>query len=286
MTDSSLFLTVDLEDFYHGNYPGYDYRRMERKSSRLIDSVTLMLEVFQEHSTKVTFFVLGEIAKDHPGLIKLISSKGHEIANHGDNHELITKRKPQEVIDGLIQATHRLSNIVGKPILGYRAPNFSASISKTRWLFEALYELGYKYDSSIFPANAYYGGNPNSPKQPYKLDLNDGKYLWEIPVSAIGPRGFRLVWSGGFYWRLLPYFIIHNRITSDQKQDKKTVLYLHPKDIDPQNQSLPVKWYFNWVHQVNTKKGLSKLKLMCEKNRFFSLNKLFGDSTNEENKKR
>ena len=46
-----------------------------------------MLDILDKHGVKTTFFVGGTWVKENIDLLKLIHSKGHEIASHGYNHK-------------------------------------------------------------------------------------------------------------------------------------------------------------------------------------------------------
>ncbi len=46
-----------------------------------------MLDIFDKHGVKATFFVGGTWVKQNIDLLKKINSKGHEIASHGYNHK-------------------------------------------------------------------------------------------------------------------------------------------------------------------------------------------------------
>ena len=47
-----------------------------------------LLEILARHDTRGTFFVLGWVATHYPELVRRIHAAGHEIACHGDMHEL------------------------------------------------------------------------------------------------------------------------------------------------------------------------------------------------------
>ncbi len=47
-----------------------------------------ILELLAEHRAHATFFVIGDIAASHPGLIRAIAAAGHEVAHHTQTHPL------------------------------------------------------------------------------------------------------------------------------------------------------------------------------------------------------
>ncbi len=284
-----IALSIDLEDFYHANYPGYNYRTMANSPSRLVEPTEMMLDIFDRHGHKVTFFVLGEVAKKFPELIRKIAGKGHEIASHADNHTLIFEQGRDKSIHSIRNSVYFLEDLVGNKIYGFRAPNFSASPKRTPWLFDELADLGLTYDSSRFPAKTYYGGEPGIPKIPFPMKLPNGDHLWEVPVSCLGPRGLRFAWSGGFYWRILPLSFIVKSVNKLLSHNKPVVLYLHPKDIDPHNPPLPIGKISNWIHQVGTKRGFAKLDEMASQMQFSRIIDLLPEINNgkeQQNKKR
>jgi peptidoglycan/xylan/chitin deacetylase (PgdA/CDA1 family) len=53
-----------------------------------------ILNVLREHNVKVTFFVIGARAEQHPELIQRIVSEGHTLGNHTYYHRAMTKLTP------------------------------------------------------------------------------------------------------------------------------------------------------------------------------------------------
>ena len=45
-----------------------------------------LLELFDRHSVRATFFLIGKFARACPELVKEISARGHLIGNHSDTH--------------------------------------------------------------------------------------------------------------------------------------------------------------------------------------------------------
>jgi peptidoglycan/xylan/chitin deacetylase (PgdA/CDA1 family) len=54
------------------------------------ESTPRMLELLAAHGARATFFVIGENAALHPGLIRAITAAGHEVAHHTHTHPLGT----------------------------------------------------------------------------------------------------------------------------------------------------------------------------------------------------
>ncbi len=105
-----------------------------------------ILKILDNFKVKGTFFCTGNVVEHLPEHIRLIERKGHEIACHGLNHERLDKlnfKKCQEIIyqnKKIIENTCQNSEIIG-----FRAPK----LKTPKFLFRALNNLGFKYDSSI-----------------------------------------------------------------------------------------------------------------------------------------
>src|SRR5512139_3737219 len=91
-------LTIDVEDYYMVSAFA-DCIRFEDWScheSRVARSTDLILDLLDEFSVAATFFVLGWVAEQHPGVVRNIRERGHEVACHGYNHRLIYQMSPEE----------------------------------------------------------------------------------------------------------------------------------------------------------------------------------------------
>ena len=77
-------LSIDLEDWYHPEF----VRKLisYNPKSQITDSTKKIIDLLEKYKVKATFFILGDIAKKYPHLIKTIYNKGHEIAFHGMSH--------------------------------------------------------------------------------------------------------------------------------------------------------------------------------------------------------
>lgn len=110
-----------------------------------------LLDILDKYNVKATFFVIGEdiLKANNKQMIKKLSINGHEIANHSFTHNrnfsaLDYKEKFREIY----QSTDILTQTIGRPVVGFRAPAYKID-KETLTILE---QLGYKYDSSIFPS--------------------------------------------------------------------------------------------------------------------------------------
>ena len=84
-------LSVDVEEYYHAmifqeGTKGFVGRYFV---SRIEESVDCVLALLGRRDIRATFFILGEVAAAHPTVIRKIAVQGHEIASHGNRHELV-----------------------------------------------------------------------------------------------------------------------------------------------------------------------------------------------------
>jgi polysaccharide deacetylase family protein (PEP-CTERM system associated) len=179
---------------------------------------------------KATFFVLGYVAEQFPGLIRTIADSGHEIGLHSYYHRKVTNLTPEQFRSDLTQGLAAVENASGKKIVGYRAPMFSINQSRF-WALEILRDNGFLYDSSIFPIRNIYYGFPDAPRFPY--NPFEGDSFVEFPMSTVRFLGINWPIAGGFYMRLYPYQLFKRGLKSINSEGQPAIIYLHPWDIDP-----------------------------------------------------
>src|SRR6476469_1267225 len=164
----SHFFTVDVEEYFQVKALESAVAREDWSSrpTRLAGSVDSLLELLDRRSVHGTFFVLGWVAKHRPEVVRAIAAAGHEIASHGFGHERVTELDNAGFREDVRSSTQALEELVGKKVIGYRAPSFSI-IPGWEWAFDVLLEEGYRYDSSLFPIRRRGYGYPDSPRVPH-----------------------------------------------------------------------------------------------------------------------
>ena len=166
-------LTFDIEDWYNVDFDTEDFN-WDKYEVRIYEGVDRILNRLQNDNLKGTFFCLGWIAEKHPEIIRKIDSMGHQIGCHSYQHQLLYRFSQSEFYDDTYKAKSIIENVIGKEVNAYRAPGFSIT-KNNAWAFETLVNLGFKYDSSIFPAEHDYGGFPNfGPAYPSLIESNSG----------------------------------------------------------------------------------------------------------------
>jgi peptidoglycan/xylan/chitin deacetylase (PgdA/CDA1 family) len=81
-----------------------------------------VLAALERLGWKATFFVLGEQARRHPGVLREVAASGHELALHGDAHRYLIARSPRAVWDDLRRARDTVGDLVGRAPVWWRPP--------------------------------------------------------------------------------------------------------------------------------------------------------------------
>jgi peptidoglycan-N-acetylglucosamine deacetylase len=118
------------------------------------------LDVLHAHQVRATFFVVAAnltggsaAAQSARALIRELVDAGHEVANHTFSHPYELARLPRaRLAEEIGQAHDVLAEAAGVAPVGFRAPGYAMSPA----ILEELEARGYEYDSSAFPAPAYY----------------------------------------------------------------------------------------------------------------------------------
>ncbi len=226
-------LTFDIEDWYcHDVESGnMDWGS---KEVRIYEGVDRILASLDERNLKGTFFVLGWLAEHHPALIKKIAMNEHQIGCHTYQHELLTRFNRRQMYDDTRKAKSIIEDTIGKEITAFRAPAFSIT-KNNLFAFDVLGELGFTIDCSIFPTTRDFGGMPEyGASEPRIIEYNGYRFK-EFPINPTKILGREVVFSGGGYFRLFPYYII-KKLTNEQEY---TMTYFHPSDFDPNQPDMP-----------------------------------------------
>ncbi len=227
------YLTIDVEDYYQvsafENIVGYG--KWDKHNSRVVANTRNVLDILERKGVKATFFVLGWVAEKFPRLIKDIQLKGHEIGCHSYCHRLIYDLSPEEFRDDTKRAKDIIEQVTGTIVKGYRAPSYSIT-KKSLWAVDILQDLGFIYDSSIFPVPHDRYGIPDAPRFRYQLP---GSTIVEYPLSTFLLNGLKIPVAGGGYFRLFPYFLTKLLLEKiNVKEQQPFVFYMHPWEIDPE----------------------------------------------------
>jgi polysaccharide deacetylase family protein (PEP-CTERM system associated) len=222
-------LTFDIEDWFHilDNESTKSVKQWSNFDSRIQLGMDLIFDILETSEKSATFFVVGWMAEKYPEIIREISDRGFEIGSHTHLHQLAYEQDRKTFYFDVERSIKTLEDCTGKKVSSFRAPGFSIT-KKNKWAFEVLHGLGITKDSSVFPAGRAHGGLPSyNVALPSIIDYN-GIKLKEFPINTHNILGKPFIFSGGGYFRLLPYKTIKNwTIQSDY-----VMTYFHPRDFD------------------------------------------------------
>jgi len=213
-----ILLTFDVEEFdWLKSFENVSEEEIYEISQRGLEE---LLKLLDKYNLKATFFVTANFANKYPKLIKKLSEK-HEIASHGYCHK-------KGCVD-LQKAKELKEKIIGKKILGFRAPRFEIDD------IAGLNEFGFVYDSSVHPTFvSSRGKNMFSKKGVYNIGG-----MKEITPSVLPFCRFPISWIffRNFGLGYAKFFTKINSTFSDY-----TMLLFHPWEfVDLSKYNLP--WY-------------------------------------------
>ncbi|MBI5787260.1 MAG: DUF3473 domain-containing protein [Candidatus Schekmanbacteria bacterium] len=252
-------LSIDVEDYFHAEALAQIIPRQKwpECSSRVVSSTNTILNLLDKHRVKATFFILGILAEQFPNLVVDIASRGHEIGSHGYEHLRITQQNPGDFRSRLGKSQQILENILQEPVIGYRAPTFSIT-RNSLWALDILYEMGFLYDSSIFPIHHDRYGIPDAPRFPYRVW--EKRNFYEFPASTLRMCGINWPVGGGGYLRILPFSYTKYGVTKLNQASHPAMVYLHPWEVDDLQPRSGLTGLSKFRHYYHLDKMLDRLQ--------------------------
>ena len=264
-------LTFDIEEWFHANYDDIDPDAYRGKGSRFAAQMDDLLQLCSDHGCRATFFVLGCIGEDYPEVVKKIAAAGHDVASHGYGHQLAYRQTLPDFKADVQRSVAILEDITGRKVLGYRAPSWSIVEQNFHYL-AALEELGLQYDASVFPVKTFLYGIPDAPTAIHKPVVNGRQLkLYEVPMSVTKLLGRNMGYSGGFYFRFFPAWLIRRAIAQANAQGRPAIMYLHPRELDPDEQKLSLPCKEAFIHYYHVRGNKEKLAGMMRSFSFTSI---------------
>jgi len=266
--------SFDIEDWHHSELnPVQDAHPTE---SIVVRGTEAILDLLARHGWRSTFFVLGEIVRDHPQLVRRMVAEGHELACHGMGHRPLWRSDANAFRAELREFRAAVEGVLGHfPVTGFRAPTFSIDHSNP-WALDVLREEGYRYDSSIFPMKVKMYGTPGAPVGIYRPSATDLRRhdpdgaLVEFPVAIAELQGVRFPVGGGFYLRALPLPLFRAGLDFILKH-RPFVLYLHPREITPEARRSALDPVNGFITYVNLHTVMAKLEHLFERYRWTTM---------------
>jgi polysaccharide deacetylase family protein (PEP-CTERM system associated) len=257
MAKTFLF-SVDLEDVRERMPDG------ERYKPRVAEMTSRYLAFLKKHGCTATFFVVGQTAAANPEVIRAITEAGHEIALHSSRHTPLDTLGRERFARDLEENIAVLKRLGASAIRGFRAPVLSMT-QATSWAYPILKQYGIDYSSSVLPAkNPLYGW----PEHTGALSLHEG--VAELPVSLLPYAALPVPCAGGTYFRALPLTLLARGFDSANKAGRPVVGYLHPYDIDTQQErfmhpDIRGNRLLNFLMYYNRKSVFPKLEALLER---------------------
>lgn len=241
-------LSVDVDEWYHCRWatgsPTARWRdsetffrehyKSDRPRGELVSPTRRILDLFERRGVRGTFFVLGEVARFYPDLVREIAARGHEVGCHGDHHVDVDLLGEEGFRRELKHGRESVARLLERPPAGYRAPN----LLLRDYMIPVLRENGFRYDASVCTARAYLGkdfGHDHFAQNPYRFRErfarpDPGGDLVEIPIPVF--PGLRLPAATGILTRVAG---VHWTLVSlkDALRTGDAQYYFHPYELGP-----------------------------------------------------
>jgi len=252
-------ISVDVEDYFQTEAMSVVAPRTHWDSfpTHVQTNTCALFELFARHQVRATFFFMGWVAERFPQIVRQAHELGHEVGCHSYWHHPVFRMSADQFREDTYRARNVIQDATGTPVRGYRAPNFSIN-SSVPWAYPILEELGFDYDSSVYPIHHELYGNHRAQRHPYRAGTN----LVELPAATWRVFKQNLPVAGGAYLRILPYALMKHGIRSINKNENApVVLYLHPWEIDDVQPRLKA----SWKSRMRQYTGLAGMKAKLER---------------------
>lgn len=263
---SRHILSVDVEDYFQVEAFARTIPRgsWDQYPSRVVENCHRLLDIFDGHEVKATFFVLGWVADRFPAIVREIHDRGHELACHSFWHRKVDSLTPPQFRADTREACDAIEQAASVRVAGYRAPTWSIT-RNSLWAFDILAEEGFEYDSSIYPIHHDLYGIPGANRYAYTHLCENGQSLLEFPPATVRVAGMNFPAAGGGYLRIFPLAYTSWVFRQFENAGRPLVLYLHPWEIDPDQPRIrgPLKSRFR--HYTNLHRTQDRLETLLRR---------------------
>lgn len=253
-------MTIDVEDYFQVSAfeKFIDRSEWDYIPCRVEVNMDRILNLFSEKSIKATFFTLGWVADRYPEMVRRIVKEGHELASHGYSHTRVTQLSKEEFRADVDKTKKLLEDISGMEVKGYRAPSYSIG-SNNLWALDVLYDVGYRYSSSIYPVKHDLYGMPEASRFAFYPRGQNG--ILEIPITTVRFGKKNLPCGGGGFFRLYPYLLSRWALKQVNNIEQQSgMFYFHPWEIDPdQPRQQGINFKTRFRHYLNLERMESRL---------------------------
>ena len=253
-------LTVDIEEHFHDI--GFDSVARRRYwndfESRAKRNVDRLLDLLNEHKVHATCFVLGWVAERHPTVVRRLAAEGHEIASYGYGHDDILNLTAGQFRKDVRKSKNLLEDLIGGPVLGYRAPCSNFSLEPF-WMRNVLLEEGYRYDASSFRTRLPDDGRSQA-SSAHGAVVADTEDLLRVP-ARISPFGLRS-WntSNVGYLRMCPLGFLEWTLNQAGRDDHTQVCTIKLWELDSSQPKMKGPLFARIQHYMSLEKMPSRLK--------------------------
>lgn len=268
-------LSIDVEGFVEANQESFAipgrYIDPPAENREIRANMESVLDLLEETGVFATFFFVGRLARDLPGLIRRTAAAGHEIGCHNFEHTRLPHQKTPGFVEKLKQAKADLEDVSGQAVIGFRAPDFSIT-QENIWMLDLLQELGFVYDSSIYPIGMHdVYGIQGADTRIHRL----ANGLIEVPMSTVNLMGKTLPFGGGGYFRLYPLWLTGQLIAWANRKGIPCISYIHPYEVGPVIPGITeLSAYRKFRHYYNCKNGKTRLKKLLTRYPFDAVKNL------------
>jgi peptidoglycan/xylan/chitin deacetylase (PgdA/CDA1 family) len=271
-------LTVDVEEWYHNCLvPSYVQPHLRPELPVELDRLLPeLLGLLAEAGCRATFFVLGEVAERLPRRVREIARAGHEVASHGFHHLRACERPAAEFERDIRRSKALLEDLVGVPVRGFRAPEWSLRTLASP-LLPLVAAAGFEYDSSLVPysfsgrrsnpafaSRLRWGGlgaasrTETVPAAPADLPGGAAFELLELPVFTFG--GWLRVPAGSWTGRLFEPARLVAAAERHRRRGGLPVAVAHPWEISGRPTPGPLTGLARFIHETGRAGYLPKFR--------------------------
>ncbi|HEY6305883.1 MAG TPA: XrtA system polysaccharide deacetylase [Candidatus Angelobacter sp.] len=270
LTSPAHILTVDVEDYFQVEaFASWVYRESwDQWPCRVVENTERILDLFDQHRAKGTFFFLGWVAERFPKLVRAVHARGHELGCHSYWHRTIYSLTREAFREDTRLAKSVIEDAAGVQVIGYRAPSWSIT-RDCLWALDILAEEGFVYDSSIYPIHHDLYGLPGAKRFPYVHLSGNGLQLREYPPATLRFLGTNFPVAGGGYLRIFPAAATRLAFRIFEKRYReRVVVYLHPWELDPDQPRIPAGLRSRLRHYTSLRTMSGKVSALLQRHRF------------------
>lgn len=255
-SDKRNLLTVAVEDYFQATAltPLVQKKQWEFLESRVERNTQRTLDFLDKHEQQATFFTLGWVAERLPGLVREIVERGHEVASKGHEPLRLQEMSRRQFKEDVLRARTAIEKATGLEVLGHRVAKGHLTPDDL-WALDTLAELGFAYDSSVYPRLRSVAREPWR-RFPHFHHFEDHEIV-EMPLSTWGIGGLLVPVAGGNYMRQLPPRLMQKAVAHwVDSYESPFNMYFHVWELDP---DLPRIASAGWMTRLRQYRNLRRM---------------------------